>query len=337
VTALAVVGLVPRLSFAGSGKCERTVKKGETVSHIARRVGVSEKHLIAANPALKKNPNRLRVGQKLDICRAKRLQTSRPQSCEGGGRVIVHKVGPGETLGAIAARYSVSQASLRRHNRRLKARANSMIRVGERLRVCTKMRRYTHRSWLANGVQLTEGEGYHVRRPGNAWGTSAVVEGISAAVARYRAAAPDAPPVQIGDISRHNGGPLREHLSHQEGRDVDIGYVYFEQGEDGRKVMDLPRTWTLVRSFATDDDVAAIFMDYALQKRLYEHAQSIGVEQAELDRLFEYPRGNDDEAVFYHWRGHGRHFHVRYGKVPAERDEDADVADVSARAPDARS
>lgn len=328
VSAVGVVSLWSGRSFAAGTKCERTVKKGDTVSRIARAVGVSEKHLIAANPALKKNPNRLRVGQKLDICRAKRLQTSKPQSCEGGGRVIVHTVGKGETLGAIAARYSVSQKSLRRHNKRLKGRANGMIRVGERLRVCTNLRRYTHRSWLKEGVQLGEGEGYNVRRPGNAWGTSATVEGIAAAIARYREADPEAPLVQIGDISRHNGGPLREHVSHQEGRDVDIGYVFDEPEEEGaRTTMDLSRTWVLLRSFAADENVAVIFIDYALQKRLYEHARSIGEDEAELDRLFEYPRGNDDEAIFYHWPGHARHFHVRFGKVPAEPEDDAAEVD----------
>jgi LysM repeat protein len=325
--ALVVAALytTPSTAAAAGSKCERVVRKGDTVSRIARSVGVSEKNLIAANKSLAKNPNRLRVGQKLDICRAKRLQTSRPQACEGGGRVVTHTVGRGETLGAIAARYSVSQKSLRRHNKRLAKRARGMIRVGEQLRVCTELRRYTHRSWLKEGVQLAEGEGYHVRRPGNAFGTKATVEGIVAAIARYREADPDAPLVQIGDISRENGGPLREHLSHQEGRDADIGYVYSESVEpDVGKKMDLGRTWVLLRSFADDDNVAVVFVDYGLQKRLYAYAQSIGIAEAELDRLFEYPRGDDGEAVFYHWPGHTGHFHVRFGKVRDEPDDEPD-------------
>jgi LysM repeat protein len=324
---LLLVGLPPSAASAkGRADCERKVKKGETLSHIARKVGVTEKHLVAANPALKKNPNRLRVGQTLDICRARRIEQTKPQKCDGGGRIVTHTVGKGETLGAIAARYSVNKSALVKHNKRLKARKSSMIRAGEKLRICTNLRRYTNRSWFTDGVQLPEGEGYNIRRPANAWGTSATIDGIVDALARYRETEPDAPLVQVGDVSRHNGGPLREHVSHQEGRDVDIGYV-FEEWDDGTKTMDLARTWALVKSFAEHEDVAVIFMDYAVQKRIYEHAKDSGVDQAELDRLFQYPREGDDEAVFYHWPGHGRHFHVRFGKVPADPEED-DEADT---------
>ena len=320
LAALLVGSLLSRPALAADRKCEHTVKKGDTVSRVARKHGVSEKHLIAANPALKKNPNRLRVGQTLDICKAKRLQLTRPQKCEGGGRVVTHTVGKGETLGGIAAHYSVSKKSLLRHNKRLKSRKSNMIRAGEKLRVCTTLRRYTHRSWFKDGVQLPEGEGYNVRRPANAWGTSTTIDSIAAALARYRKAEPDAPLVQVGDISRNNGGPLREHVSHQEGRDVDIGYV-FDESDDGTKTMNLSLSWALVKTFAEDEDVAVIFMDYKVQKRLYEHAQAAGVDEAELQRLFEYPRG-DDDAVFYHWPGHARHFHVRFGKVPVEAEDD---------------
>lgn len=330
--ALILFGLSASPASAKGRDCEHTVNKGDTVSRIARKHGVSEKHLIAANPALKKNPNRLRVGQTLDVCKAKRLQLTKPQKCEGGGRVVTHTVGKGETLGGIAAHYSVSKKALLRHNKRLKSRSNNMIRVGEKVRVCTTLRRYTHRSWFRDGVQLPEGEGYNIRRPANAWGTSTTIDSITAALARYRKAEPDAPLVQVGDISRNNGGPLREHVSHQEGRDVDIGYV-FDESDDGTKTMDLARTWTLVETFANDEDVAVIFMDYKVQKRLYEHAEAAGVDEAELQRLFEYPRG-DDDAVFYHWPGHARHFHVRFGKVPAESEDDADDADATDAAED---
>jgi LysM repeat protein len=302
---------------AGKPACEYTVKKGDTLSAIARRHAVSEAHLTKANPALAKNPNRLRVGQTLDLCRAKRLAATRPQRCGEGGAIATHKVGKGETLGAIAARYSVSRDSIRKLNPRLKARPNDMIRVGEVLRVCTTNRRHTHRAWLVDGVQLPPGEGYHVRRPANAWGIPTAIAGIEAAIARYRTLEPEAPLVQVGDISRKNGGPLREHLSHQEGRDVDIGYV-FEVDEDEQKTgtIDIPRTWSLVSSFVEDENVAVIFTDYALQKRLYEHAESIGVDPARLGEVFEYPRKGDGEAILYHWRGHTRHFHVRFKPSP---------------------
>jgi len=332
----------PAVPSQAAAKCQYAVKQGDTVSRIARKHGISEKQLVAANPALKKNPDRLRIGQSLEICRAKQMAAAKPQKCEGGGRIVSHTVGPGETLGGIAAHYAVSRGSLPRYNKSLKSRSNNVIRVGETLRVCTTLRRYTHRSWFRDGVQLPTGDGYNVRRPGNAWGTTATIAAILGSIARYRDLEPEAPLVQVGDISRHNGGPLRQHVSHQEGRDVDIGYV-FEEDEAGDKHMDMSRTWSLVRTFAEDENVAVIFMDYALQKRLFDYAASVGTDETELRRLFEYPR-DDEDAVFYHWPGHARHFHVRFGKAPAEpregEGEDASpsiVDPAEAGAPDPKS
>ena len=329
---LFAVVLAPQTSEAG--KCTYVVKKGDTVSRIARKHGVSEKNLIRANPKLKKNPNRVRVGQELKVCKAKNLQKRSPSKCGKGGRLIVHTVKKGDTVGAIAARYSVSRDSVRRYNKKLKKRTNSMIRVGEQLKVCTKNRKYTHRSWLKEGVQLSEGEGYNIRRPDNAWGTKLAVDGIVAAIAKYQEREPEAMLVQVGDISRKNGGPLREHMSHQEGRDVDIGVVWTEPGdEEDTKHLDIARTWSLVRSFAEADGVQVIFIDYKLQKRLYEHALSIGMNEVWLDQLFQYPK-KDEDAILYHWPGHSRHFHVRFtrGKGPAE-----DSDDVDAEQPDVQS
>ena len=31
-----------------------------------------------------------------------------------------------------------------------------------------------------------------------------------------------------------------------------------------------------------------------------------------VDALFEYPHRGSSRALIYHWRGHARHFHVRY-------------------------
>lgn len=318
----AIVGAIPTPATArGKKRCQYTVKKGDTVSRIARRAGVSEANLIKANPKLRKNPNRLRVGQTLEVCKAKRREVSRPQSCGDHGKLITHTVKKGETVAGIAARYSVSRKSVLRRNKRLAKRKNSMIRVGETLKVCTTLRRYTNRSWFSGGIQLPPGDGYNIRRPANAWGKPSAIEGIVAALGRYRELEPDAPLVQVGDISQQNGGPLRAHVSHQEGRDVDIGYVYdAPTEEDGKKTLNLARSLALVRSFTADPNVGTIFMSYRLQKRLYEFAKANGEDVAALDAVFEYPR-HDNEAVIVHWPGHTAHFHVRFAKQPREADE----------------
>jgi len=45
-----------------------------------------------------------------------------------------------------------------------------------------------------------------------------------AVLASYRKADPDAPRVVVGDISFRGGGPMDEHVSHQNGLDVDVYY-----------------------------------------------------------------------------------------------------------------
>lgn len=98
------------------------VQAGETLSGIAARYGVSVQALMQANGIT--NPSLIYVGQRLTI----------PGS--GGGAAAsaptatVHVVKPGETLGAIAARYGVSVQALAQAN----GIANpSLIRSGQRL------------------------------------------------------------------------------------------------------------------------------------------------------------------------------------------------------------
>ncbi len=55
-----------------------TVKKGDTMSAIARRNSVSLKNLIDANPQTRANPNRIRVGQTLNIPNAKKAAPTEP-------------------------------------------------------------------------------------------------------------------------------------------------------------------------------------------------------------------------------------------------------------------
>jgi len=59
--------------------------------------------------------------------------------------------------------------------------------------------------------------------PRRLYGNDRTIRAIVSVTASYRAAHPDAPPVVIGDISREGGGPMwDEHVSHQNGLDVDI-------------------------------------------------------------------------------------------------------------------
>jgi LysM repeat protein len=75
------------------------VERGDTLSGIAARHGVSLGALLAANPQIH-NPDRIDIGQRLQLPAAERQVT----------------VKPGDTLGQIAARFGVSADALARAN-----------------------------------------------------------------------------------------------------------------------------------------------------------------------------------------------------------------------------
>ena len=56
------------------------------------------------------------------------------------------------------------------------------------------------------------------------YGIERTIRAIVSVASAYREAHPNAPKVVIGDISLRGGGRMDEHLSHQNGRDVDVYY-----------------------------------------------------------------------------------------------------------------
>src|SRR4051812_23025383 len=61
--------------------------------------------------------------------------------------------------------------------------------------------------------------------PRRLYGNQRTIRAVVAVIDAYSAANPDAPRVVIGDISREGGGPMTdEHVSHQNGLDVDLYY-----------------------------------------------------------------------------------------------------------------
>lgn len=82
------------------------VQRGESLSTIAARYGMSAAELAAANGI--ENPNLVRAGSTL------RLDSSPPPTpgTPGGGASGTHTVAPGETLSTIAAHYGVTMTDL---------------------------------------------------------------------------------------------------------------------------------------------------------------------------------------------------------------------------------
>jgi LysM repeat protein len=121
--------LVPALPAAAAPDYQggvHVVQRGETLSQIARRYGVSTTALAQVNGI--SNPNFIYAGQRLTIPGASGGASTGGATASGG----VHVVRPGENLSSIAVRYGTSVAAL--------ARANGIanpnhIYVGQRLAI----------------------------------------------------------------------------------------------------------------------------------------------------------------------------------------------------------
>jgi murein endopeptidase len=178
------------------------------------------------------------------------------------------------------------------------------------------------KGFLKVGIALEAGKHYFIKRPHLAFGTGHTIKAIKAAISRYlqQKGIKGGPQIHVGDISARGGGPLKGHKSHQKGIDVDVGLVL--KGDDAGEVrfltgradnLDVGRTWSLIKAFIDTNEVRSVFLDYGLQKLLYEHAKKKGVSEGTLDELFQYPRGKGRGfGIIRHWKGHRDHFHVRF-------------------------
>ncbi|MBM3678999.1 MAG: hypothetical protein FJW96_14145, partial [Actinobacteria bacterium] len=91
-----------------------------------------------------------------------------------------------------------------------------------------------YRGSLHDGTQLPiEGPDWITWHPGtdsvpNAperlFGHESTIRKVLSIVKGHRIAYPDAPRVLVGDISFRGGGPMDQHVSHQNGLDVDVYY-----------------------------------------------------------------------------------------------------------------
>jgi LysM repeat protein len=165
-----------------------------------------------------------------------------------------------------------------------------------------------------NGRVAEKSELFTPVSPGTAWGTTETLSYLTAALTKVHAAAPDTPPLYLGDISAERGGPLAPHVSHQSGRDVDIGYFYLKSERWYRRGtaqnLDIPKNWAFVRALVTETDVELILIDHSIQALLRDHALRQGEDARWVKSLFS-GDGNDRPLV-RHARGHATHLHVRF-------------------------
>ncbi len=131
----------------------------------------------------------------------------------------------------------------------------------------------------------------------------------------------------VGDLSRPGGGRFRPHVSHQSGRDVDLGFYLLDRRSTpvnvhlfvrlNNKAMgiqwgnlykfDAARNWALIESLLSHSttDVQHIFVANAIKRRLLQQAVKEGANPEVLmraRRVITQPR---------HGAPHRSHFHVR--------------------------
>ena len=176
--------------------------------------------------------------------------------------------------------------------------------------------------FLKNGITLPSTELYKTRESSNPkrgrnYGVPEMVIAIKKAVEEVHEQHPNTKRLVIGDLSRINGGFFPPHLSHQSGRDADIGYYTkgSYQPEYLQKIrayqLDVERTWTFLNSFLKDDKVQYIFMDYRLQKPLYYYLKNqIKLSPRLISKYLSYPRRTG--GIIRHLKGHADHLHVRF-------------------------
>ena len=156
----------------------------------------------------------------------------------------------------------------------------------------------------------------------NAWGHPMMLQLLSRG-ARAAAQAGSGSMALIGDLSARDGGPLPGHVSHQAGRDADVGFFVSDSqgrpilldafeafGADGHSLsvpehyFDGYRNWVMLRAWFTDLRVVIshIFISSALRQLLLEYGQ----QSPEFQRYV--PLASQ---VLHAYPNHADHFHVR--------------------------
>lgn len=193
----------------------------------------------------------------------------------------------------------------------------------ERVRIFFKKKSESYgkpsRGRLFNGRFLQkEGNGF-IHTGKGSYGTDETISCLIYSIGKVREKYPDSVAVVIGSLSKVNGGKIKPHKSHQNGRDVDIGYYY--KGNKPLKHLqkmrayevDVEKTWTLIENLLQTGWVEYIFMNYKFQKLFYDYVKNLGYDEKTLKKIFQYPRGRKTGAgIIRHEHGHLAHFHVRF-------------------------
>lgn len=307
----------------------------ETVDQIAYRYGVTPWELRGWN-GLQKGTERVRRGTRLRV-KALRIPPAR--------ELITYTIAEGDTWLSVAEFHGVDSWDLRAYNwpYRKKMRPGNELKIwvdpilrdwvqsssdapaGEG---STVVRRGAvgigspDAGRLLNGTRIPEGEGYRLRFPKTAYGTTHAVEQVLASIRIFQRDYAYAGRLAISSMSSQGGGKLGHHKSHQTGRDLDIRLPRRE-GVPEQIPLKLRRVdwlaaWELIKAIS-QTDVVVVFLDYKSQKFVHRAAKAAGATDDELGRLLQFPRGSfAHRGIVRHYPGHEKHLHVRWACGPCE-------------------
>jgi len=308
---------------------KHTVVPGERLKDIAARYGVTVAELKRWNKKLIPKSGWIFANRELSVY-ARQFPPPREK--------ILYFVKKGDTWAKIADAHNVREKQLRRWNRKVPRR----FKAGQKLVIYTnpvelpeprqpgepeplpvfRVKRgglavgKPNRGRLVGGVELPDSDLYTKRKPDESWGTSHAILQIQRAIAAFRRDTGYEGRLEIGAISRKNGGRFRPHASHQTGRDVDIRLPVLPGVPKGKNPkmdeIDWKASWGLVKAFIDTGEVEYIFLEYNRQRRLYEAARAAGAGDEELRTILQYPRGrHTNNGIVRHSEGHVVHMHVR--------------------------
>lgn len=155
------------------------------------------------------------------------------------------------------------------------------------------------------------------------YATATLVRSLSLAALDFRAQFPTGDRVQVGDITDSNGGALSGHASHQNGLDVDVGYLQTDRverdpntsGPNGFSEVfvrngavttnfDVPRNWAILRNLVAQGNVSRIFVDPVIKSTFCKKV-------ATLDPSLSLATRNEVLRRIRPYSNHDDHFHLR--------------------------
>jgi murein endopeptidase len=232
-----------------------------------------------------------------------------------------------DTLSKIAAKLHTTVESLKKANKLKEDRifAGQVIFYYSKEDLSSKSIGLPNEGSLINASKLPEtGKGYIAKNKNNLFGTAETVAFIKKCASEYRKEFPGSPPLVIGDLSKKDGKALPPHVSHQSGRDFDVGFPlkgkkkHEEFLQATPENIDLQRTWFIMKCFISTKEVKYIFMENSLQKALFNYLMKRKASETWLSRFRELPgKSKGIKPVFQTDDEHRSHFHVRF-KCPGD-------------------